>query len=197
VFKTQRRYFVLGILIMLSGAVASQVGNYMTTYAIQTLKLPAALAQGSVLVGGVLTFLCALIAGALCDRYGRKVVNLLPRIALMLLIVPMFTWLAGAPSATTLLTVTAVLAALTAFSGAASLVSVPELMPIALRSTGVSLVYAIGTTLFGGTTQFIITGLLAVTHDPVSPAYYLAATSLVSLVAMMLVPETRDVDVSK
>jgi MFS family permease len=197
VFRTQRRYLVLGILIMISGAVASQVGNYMTTYAIQTLKLPAPLAQGSILLGGALTFVGALLGGALCDRYGRKAINLLPRIALMVLIVPLFFWLAGAPSAMTLLTVTAVLAVLTAVSGAASLVSVPELMPIALRSTGVSLVYAIGTTLFGGTTQFVITWLLAVTHNPVAPAYYLAATSVVSLVAMMMLPETRDVDVTR
>ena len=33
-----------------STAVASQVGNYMVTYAVQVLKLPAALAQGSVLM---------------------------------------------------------------------------------------------------------------------------------------------------
>ena len=89
------------------------------------------------------------------------------------------------------------MATMTAFSGAASLIQVPELMPIAMRSTGVSLVYAIGTTLFGGTTQFIVTGLLALTHDPLSPAYYVAATSVISLIAMMMLPETRDVDVSR
>jgi len=96
-----------------STAVASQVGNYMVTYAVQVLKLPAALSQGSVLMGGVMTFTFALVGGALCDRLGRRAVNLLPRLALMLLIVPLFVWLSGAPGAATLLTVTAVLAALT------------------------------------------------------------------------------------
>jgi MFS family permease len=193
----QRRYLALGILISLAGAVSSQVGNYMVTYAIQTLKLPAALAQSSVLMGGAMTFVFALVAGVLCDRYGRKSVMVLPRIALMILIVPMFLWLAAAPSATTLLVVTAVLAALTALSAAAGLVALPELLPIAIRSTGLSLIYAIGTTLFGGTTQFVVTWLLAVTHDPLVPAYYTAATSLVSIVAMALLPETRHFDVTK
>jgi MFS family permease len=114
VFSGQRRYLVLGILITAAGTVSSQVGNYMTTYAIQTLHLPAALAQGSVLVGGILTFAFGLIAGLLCDRFGRKITMILPRVALMLLIVPMFFWLAGAPSATALLVVTAILAILTA-----------------------------------------------------------------------------------
>ena len=57
--------------------------------------------------------------------------------------------------------------------------------------------YAIGTTLFGGTTQFVVTGLLAWTHDPVSPAWYLAGTSAISLVAIWLLPETRHADISK
>ena len=68
---------------------------------------------------------------------------------------------------------------------------IPELLPAGFRSIGVSLVYAIGTTLFGGTTQFVVTGLLAWTHNPNAPAWYLAATSIVSLVAIWLLPETR------
>lgn len=197
VFSGQRRYLGLGILITAAGTVSSQVGNYMTTYAIQTLHLPAALAQSSVLVGGILTFAFGLIAGLLCDRFGRKLTMILPRVALMLLIVPMFFWLAGVPSATTLLVVTAILAALTALSGSASLVALPEMMPMATRSTGLSLIYAIGATLFGGTTQFLVTWLLAVTQDPLVPAYYTAAVSLVSIVAMAMLPETRNFDVSK
>ena len=197
VLKGQRRYPVLGILIVMAGTVSSQVGNYMTIYATQTLKLPAALAQSSVLVGGIATFVFSLVAGLLCDRFGRKATMVLPRLALMVLIVPMFHWLNATPTANTLLVVTAILAALTALSGSASLVALPEMMPMAIRSTGLSLIYAIGVTLFGGTTQFVVTWLLAVTHDSLVPAYYTAATSLISIVAMALLPETRHYDVTK
>ena len=68
---------------------------------------------------------------------------------------------------------------------------------VAVRSTGLSLVYAIGTAVFGGTTQFIVTWLLAATHNPISPAYYLVAMSLISVAAMALLPESRDADVTK
>ena len=197
VFKNQRRWVVLGILLMMSGVVSSQFGNFMASYAIKALKLPPAIAQSSVLLAGLLTFAGALFAGWLCDRYGRKVLMIVPRAALMLAIVPMLLWLHGTPTAGTLFIVVAVLATLTAMSGAASLVAVPELIPTAIRSTTLSLVYAIAATVFGGTTQLVVTWLMAATGDPVSPAWYIVATSAISLVAMALLPETRDVDVSK
>jgi Arabinose efflux permease len=62
VVRNHRRYLVLGVLIMLSGAVSSQIGNYMTTYAIHTLKLPPTIAQTAPLVGGVLTFVLRCLA---------------------------------------------------------------------------------------------------------------------------------------
>ncbi|WP_426613698.1 MFS transporter [Bradyrhizobium sp. McL0616] len=197
VFRNHSRILILGVLATAATAVASQVGNYMVTYAVQVLKLPVALSQGSVLMGGVMTFAFALAGGALCDRFGRRTINLLPRLALMFLIVPMFMWLSGATGAATLLTVTAVLAALTAMFGSAGLVQVPELLPIAVRSTGLSLVYAIGTSLFGGTAQFVVTWLLAVTHNPMAPAWYVAVMCAVSTLAMWTLPESRDVDVNR
>jgi MFS family permease len=197
VVRKHRRYLVLGVLITLSGAVSSQVGNYMTTYAIHTLKLPPTIAQTAPLVGGVLTFVCALLGGWLSDMRGRKLVLVVPCVLLMLLSVPMFLWLGAAPGIGRFLVAITVLAGLTAMSATAAMVVIPELLPAAFRSTGVSLVYAIGTTLFGGTTQFAVTALIAWTGSPMAPAWYLAAACMLSLAAMAMVPETRDVDVSK
>lgn len=197
VVRKHRRYVMLGVLIMLSGAVASQIGNYMTTYAIHTLKLPPTIAQASPLLGGVLIFAFALLGGWLSDMRGRKLVLVVPCVLLMLLSVPMFLWLDAAPGIGRFFTVIAILSGLTAMNATAAMVVIPELLPTAFRSTGVSLVYAIGTTLFGGTTQFAITALIAWTGSPMAPAWYLAAASVLSLTAMAMVPETRDVDVTK
>ncbi|MEN5278472.1 MFS transporter [Brucella sp. TWI432] len=196
VFFDHGRYLVLGVLAIISTTVSTQVGNFMTTYAIQTLKLPAILAQAGTVLGGTMTFLFALVAGYLADKYGRKGVMIWPRIILMLAIIPLFFWLSVSKDATVLLIVTASVTLLTAMSGAASLVAIPEMMPIALRATGVSLIYAIGATLFGGTTQFIITWLIGI-FGAVAPAYYVVATSIISLIAMFMMPETRDFDVKR
>src|SRR5574337_229524 len=98
VFKHQRRWVVLGVLMMMSGVVSTQLGNFMATYAIKALKLPPAVAQSSVLLAGLLTFAGALLAGWLCDRYGRKALMIVPRAALMIAIVPMLVWLHGTPT---------------------------------------------------------------------------------------------------
>jgi MFS family permease len=177
--------------------VASQIGNYMVSYAVQVLKLSAPIAQGSVLVGGVVTFVFALLGGLLSDRLGRRITNFIPRVILTLAIVPLFMWLVNAPDLVTLFTVNTVIAALTAMFATAGLVQIPELLPIAVRSTGLSLVYALGTAIFGGTTQFIVTWLIAVTNSPMAPAWYLAAISVVSLLAMLFLPESKNIDVRK
>ncbi|MFS2012696.1 MFS transporter [Azospirillum sp. CT11-132] len=196
IFKQHTRYLALGILVMLSTTVSTQVGNYMTTYAIQTLKLPSTLAQGVTVLGGTMTFIFSLVAGYLADRYGRKSVMIWPRMLLMLSIVPLFMWLSQSKDEPVLLIVTGVITMLTSMSGAASLVAIPEMMPIALRATGVSVIYAIGATVFGGTTQVIITWGINM-FGAVAPAYYVVATSMISLVAMCMLPETRHFDVKR
>jgi MFS family permease len=184
-------YIALGVLLIIGGTVSTYVGTYMSTYAINTLKLPATLSLSATLVSGASTFVFALVGGWLGDRYGRKLVVLVPRIALAVLIWPVFLWLSAAPSPVTLWLATIVVSGLTAFSAGISLVIVPELLPKRIRATGLALSYAIGVTLFGGSTQFLITWLIDFTKNPVAPAFYVIITSLVTIGAMLALPETR------
>jgi MFS family permease len=197
VLRHHKKTLLIGVMLFASIAVASQIGNYMVSYAVQVLKLPAAVAQSSVLIGGLVTFVFSLIGGYLSDHYGRRVTNILPRVALAILIVPLFLWLTGSPSLVTLLTVNAVIAALTAMFGAAGIVQVPELLPIAIRSTGLSIAYAFGAAIFGGSTQFVVTWLIAATGSAMAPAWYLVGISVLSLIAMRLVPESRNINIQK
>jgi MFS family permease len=187
----QQRIIALAILVVLGGTVSNYVGNYMTTYAIATLKFPPLIAMGATVMVGVATLACSLLGGWLCDRYGRKPVMLWPRVATAALTVPAFGLLVGHPTPATLLGVTTFLAALTAVSGAASLVAIPELLPRGVRATGLSIAYAVGVALFGGTTQFIVTWLLGATGNPAAPAWYVAGTSVITAIAMLALPESR------
>jgi hypothetical protein len=54
-----------------------------------------------------------------------------------------------------------------------------------------SIAYAVGVALFGGTTQFVITWLIAATGNPAAPAWYVAGTSVVCALAMAALPEGR------
>jgi MFS family permease len=188
----QRRIITLAVLVVLGGTVSNYVGNYMTTYAIATLKFPPLIAMGATVMVGIATLAFSLLGGWLCDRYGRKPVMLVPRIATAVLTVPAFGLLVSHPTPGTLLAVTTFLAALTAVSGAASLVAIPELLPRGIRATGLSIAYAVGVALFGGTTQFIVTWLIGATGNPAAPAWYVAGTSVITAIAMLALPESRD-----
>jgi MFS family permease len=187
----QQRIIALAILVVLGGTVSNYVGNYMTTYAIATLKFPPLIAMGATVMVGLATLAFSLLGGWLCDRYGRKPVMLWPRIATAVLTVPAFGLLVSHPTQAILLVVTTFLAALTAVSAAASLVAIPELLPRGIRATGLSIAYAVGVALFGGTTQFIVTWLLGATGNPAAPAWYVAGTSVITAIAMMALPESR------
>lgn len=190
--RQHSRLIMLAALVVLGGTVSTYVGMYMTTYAITTLKFAPTVAMAATVVVGLTTLIFALLGGWLCDRFGRKPVMLIPRVLAALLTYPAFMLLVEQKTTIALFGVTALLAALTAVSGAASLVAIPELLPRSIRATGMSLAYAIGVALFGGTTQFVITWLIGATGNPASPAWYVALTSAITALAMIALPEGRD-----
>jgi MFS family permease len=190
--KRKRGLIGLAVLVVIGGTVSTYVGNFMTTYAITTLKMSPVLAMGATVVGGMSTLVFSLLGGWLCDRFGRKPTMFWPRLAAAVLTVPAFMLLVANPSAATLFAVSAFLAALTAVSGAASLVAIPELLPRGIRATGMSIAYAVGVSLFGGTTQLVITWLIGVTGNPAAPAWYVAGASVVTALAMLAMPESRN-----
>lgn len=190
--RSHSRLIFLAVLVVIGATVSTYLGMYMTTYAIATLKLPPTVAMSATVAVGLTTLLFALAGGWLADRYSRKSVMLIPRILTALLVVPAFMLLIEARSTVALIGVTTVLAALTAMSAAASLVAVPELLPASIRATGLSIAYAVGVALFGGSTQIIVTWLIELTGNPAAPAWYVVVTSIVTALAIMALPEGRD-----
>lgn len=74
------------------------------------------------------------------------------------------------------------------------LVAVAEGLPRARRAGGFALIYAIAISAFGGSTQFAVAGLIRLTGNPLTPAYYMLAALAalaVGLIAMWWFPETR------
>src|SRR5882757_5844998 len=184
----QVRLLVLAVLIILGGTVSTYVGVYMTTYAIATLHLPPSTALTATVVGGLATTVFALLGGWMSDIYGRRLIILAPRVLTAIVTVPSFLLLNAFPSAGTLYLATLALTALTAMSGAATLTAVPELLPPSVRAGGFAIAYAAGTSLFGGTTQLVVTWLIGATGDPISPAWYVTAATLVSIIAILALP---------
>jgi MFS family permease len=186
---------MLGILIMMGATISTYVGNYMTTYALTTLGLPPSRAMLATLVQGSLIAVGAFWSGRLSDRFGRKPVMVLFRIALVVAIYPAFLFLSTVRTTWALLSVQALLTVL-GLGSVAALAALTELFPNQVRSSGLAICYALSVSVFGGTTQFVIAWLIGVTGNPLAPAYYVMATSLVSLWAMFALPETFKIGIT-
>ena len=189
-FGNHRRALLLGLLILSGSTITQYFLNYMTTFALTELHLPAGIAMLSTLVAGAALALSALLGGVLCDRYGRRAVLILPRLALLAVLFPALQAMTRHPEPAVFLAVLALLSALHGMSGAALIVLLVESFPRALRSTGFSLVYATGVAAFGGTAQIVVTWLIGVTGNPLSPLGYLLLANLVCLGGAWLARET-------
>ena len=188
-----RRALVLGLLILSGSIITQYFLNYMTTFALTELKLPTSISMLSTLVAGAAMAVCAVAGGMLCDRFGRRVILMTPRVVLLLILFPALQLMTEHPSPSTFLLTLALLSGLHGMSGAALIVLLVESFPKSVRSTGFSIVYAFGVAAFGGTAQIIITWLIGTTGDPMSPVWYLLIANLVCLTAAWFAKETRPV----
>jgi MHS family proline/betaine transporter-like MFS transporter len=62
-----------------------------------------------------------------------------------------------------------------------------EQFPVEIRAIGVSLSFSTAVSIFGGLSPFVAAWLIAQTGDPLSPSYYLMATALLSIIALMAI----------
>ena len=198
-FTLHARPVILALIVISSGTIATYILNYMTTYAITTLHMPQSVAIAATLVLGLCTFAFSLLGGWLSDRIGRKPLLVLPRVVFTIAAYPAFMMMNAFKNAPTLLIVTGppppppLLASIGALGGSVSLVIIPESLPRSVRSSGFAVAYALAVTVFGGTAQLVVTWLIRVTGDPLSPAWYLIAAGIVGVIAMMMMSETRGV----
>jgi MFS family permease len=184
------RIVVIGIVLLAGSTTTTYLGNYMTTYATETLHMGKAVGFSATIVVGLCGATGALAGGIASDRFGRKPVMMIPWGLLALSLIPLFTTLANLRTAPALLLAAGLPALATQFSNAAILTSVCEGLPQAIRGRTLGLVYAVAISVFGGSTQFTVAWLTGVTHSPLAPAWYATAAIAISFMAMLLLPET-------
>jgi MHS family citrate/tricarballylate:H+ symporter-like MFS transporter len=194
--KLPLRSIVLGLLLLIATTIGGYGLSYMTTYAQDSLHLVAGVAFGATILNGVGNLMGDVLSGLASDKIGRKPVMLVSALFGLLLVLPAYLAMRRLPSAFTVYAATTVLCLLMQTFGNAALVTVTESLPKAVRSTALSLLYAIATTVFGGTTQLVIKLLMVTTGSALAPAWYIVAALAVGLSAAMMIRETAPVKVS-
>jgi len=184
------RIVVLGLLMLTGGTVVTYVLNYLKTYASETLHLSGMLAFGAIAATGLTGMVISPLGGALSDRYGRKIVMMIPWSYLLIIAVPAFDLVVRNRSGVTLIGVAVILQFLAALVTPAALTAISEGLPRRIRAGSLGLTYAVAISVFGGTTQFNVAWLTKATGSPLTPAWYMTAGVAIGLVAMLLLPET-------
>lgn len=180
---------LMGLLLLAGGTTVNYLGNYTTIYATQTLHLSSVVGFTSTILVGVGGLTGALVGGWLGDRFSRRALIVWPFLIQVLTMIPMFMAVVATRSAVVLWTVGAVFTFVNSLYSTNTLVFITERLPAAIRGRSVGLIYALSISVFGGSTQFIVAWLTALTHSPLAPAWYATGIVSLSLLASLFLPK--------
>jgi MFS family permease len=189
-FKPYRVAALLGLMMLMGGTIATYVGGYMTTYAIDTLHMPANISFGVNIVLGVCAITFQPLSGYFSDIFGRKPLMVGFGLLVVLTAVPAFWVISTYRTTLALYSMAAVMSILLALSATPVIVALTETMPVRIRSGTVSIVYAVSIAVFGGSAQPIVKWLIENMHNTLAPAWYMTGAYAIAVVAMMLMRET-------
>jgi MFS family permease len=180
------RAVILGVLIICGGTVSTYVFTYMTTFAITTLHLSATIGTTLTLTGS-LGQIAGLAVGVWADRFGRKPMLITSRVVFLLIMYPAYLILTSpGAGALVIIAVNMMLNFFFAIGLGATYAFLTEAFPKSVRSSGVGILYALGVTIFGGTTQFVVAWLIDWTKNPLVPAWYQIVANMASIIGVVL-----------
>ncbi|MFB1538883.1 MFS transporter [Staphylococcus aureus] len=180
------RFYYKDIFVCFVAVVFFNVTNYMVTaylptYLEQVIKLDAT--TTSVLITCVMAIMIplALMFGKLADKIGEKKVFLIGTGGLTLFSIIAFMLL---HSQSFVVIVIGILGFFLSTYEATMPGSLPTMFYSHIRYRTLSVTFNISVSIFGGTTPLVATWLVAKTGDPLAPAYYLTAISVIGFLVI-------------
>lgn len=164
---------------------------YAVTYIKDIDKLPERVAFNLNTESMALLLLILPATAWLSDRFGRKPLLIAGSALLTFAAIPLFHLIHTTNLMIIFLGEVGFIVAIGLLSGGVVAANV-ELIPAAVRCTGLAFAYNASIGWFGGTTPLIAAWLISMTGDPIMPAYWVTVAGAVTLLtAIFLVRETR------
>ncbi|MFJ2992842.1 MFS transporter [Pandoraea sp. NPDC087047] len=170
---------------------------YLPTYAIKELHIAPTVALTGAALTGLVTFVLSPIVGRWSDKVGRKRLILVSRLLLIVLVFPAFLWLTEWRTPMALLSVLVILSALLVIQGVPGIVMLPEMFPMHVRATGISVTYSVGVAVFGGFAPLANAWLVSALNTTLAPAWYLGVMTLISLYGLHYLKDHTGTDIDK
>jgi MHS family proline/betaine transporter-like MFS transporter len=191
-FSNQWVNLLLAIGIVAQSTVGVYVLQlYMPMYAVKQLHMPAAASFGVVVLNGGLQFVLSPVVGAWSDRIGRIRIMLSTSVLMGLLIYPMFALLQRHPTIGWLLLLQGTAGIFKAAYSGPMPALMSEIFPTRVRSTGLSIGYSLGVTIFGGFAPTIVETFIHLTGDKLAPSYYVLIAAVLSGLSLVVVAWRR------
>lgn len=182
--------YAAAMIGMLGSLVGSSTHDFLFPFAVTYLKVAPRDAYVLVMLIGIVAVIMPALGGALSDRVGRRPIRICAGTIGAIGAVPLFSWLAAAPSFERLLCIALMLGLALAICGAASYAALLDLTPKHSRSRLVGIGYGLAVAVAFGATPPIATWWLNVTGDFRIPGlFYSIGFALMALSAVLL-PET-------
>jgi MHS family proline/betaine transporter-like MFS transporter len=179
-----RVLLVIGAVIISTSSQYMLV--YMPTYAIRELHLPQFLSYTAAVAAAGLQTIAVPFVGIWVDRVGQRRVMLGAAGLFFLTAYPAFALLVAHASLSVLILMVCWIALLKSCYSGALPSYMAKIFPASTRVSGLSLSYNIGVTIFGGFAPIIAQTLVEITGSKLAPSYYIIATSLLSLIAVIM-----------
>jgi MFS family permease len=177
------RIVLMGMaMVMMTTVSFYLITAYTPTFGVEVLKLSQFDVFVVTLCVGVSNFFWLPVMGAVSDRIGRRPLLLACTILALLSAYPVLHWLVASPDFGKLLGVELWLSFIYASYNGAMVVTLTEVMPADVRTTGFSLAYSLATTV-GGSSLAISQWLIHVTGNKAAPGLWMSFAALCGLVA--------------
>lgn len=160
---------------------------YTPTYGREVLHLSTADSLIATIMVGISNFILLPIGGMLSDKFGRKPMLVGMSVLILFCAYPLLSWLTANVSLAHMLMVLFCFSLIYSFYNGAMVVTLTEIMPRSVRTSGFSVAYSLATSVFGGLTPVIATMIVQHTGSNSAPAFWLMTAAVLSLLACFYV----------